>query len=201
MVASARAEFGGIDVPVDNPGNVRAGRLEGIDEPEVMGQVGVNLTAPMLLTRAALPSLRESDRGLVIDVSSGIALIAVPLYATDAATKAGIAPFGPALRRELYDEGGHVRTVYPDATSIPMMQPSKAGAAQGFEYEPPESPADATAEATVEAILDGSVTVVRGGQPGRDLNATNREDLSSVDRMLPERQPLLENAAPAHTGI
>jgi len=36
-----------------------------------MGQVGVNLTAPMLLTRAALPSLRESDRGLVLNFPWG----------------------------------------------------------------------------------------------------------------------------------
>ncbi len=92
-------------------------------------------------------------------------------------------------------------TVYPDATSTPMMQPSKAGAAQGFEYEPPESPADATAEATVEAILDGSLTILRGGQQRRDLNGTNRQDPSTVDRMLAERKPLLEKVVAAHTGI
>ncbi len=82
-----------------------------------------------------------------------------------------------------------------------MMQPSKAGAAQGFEYEPPESPADATADATVEAFLDGSLTILRGGQPRRHLNATNRQDPSTVDRMLAERQPLLENVVEAHSSI
>ena len=97
VVASARAEFGGIDVLVDNAGNVRAGRLEAFDESEVMAQAGVNLTALILLTRAALPSLRESDREIVSNVSSGIALIAMPLYATDPATKTGIA--SPSGRR------------------------------------------------------------------------------------------------------
>jgi len=90
-----------------------------------------------------------------------------------------------------------VLTVYPGATSTPMMEPSKAGATEGFEYEPPEAAADAT----VEAILDGNLTVVRGGQRRRDLNATNRQDPSTVDRMLAERKPLLENAVAAHTGI
>ncbi len=97
VVASARAGFGGIDVLVNNAGNVRAGRLEAIDESEVMAQAGVNLTALILLTRAALPSLRESDREIVSNVSSGIALIAMPLYATDPATKTGIA--SPSGRR------------------------------------------------------------------------------------------------------
>ena len=137
VVASVRAAFGRIDVLVNNAGNVRAGRLEAIEESEVLAQVALNLTAPILLTRAALPALRESDRALVIDISSGIGLIAMPFYATYAATKAGIAHFGEALRRELYGEGVHVLTVFPGATSTPMMESSQAGAAEGFEYETP----------------------------------------------------------------
>ncbi len=91
VVASARAEFGGIDVVVDNPGTVRAGRLEAIGEPEGHGSGRAQPDGTDAAHRAALPSLREPDRGLVSNVSSGIALIAVPLYATDAATKAGTA--------------------------------------------------------------------------------------------------------------
>ena len=197
VVASARAEFGEIDVLVNNAGNVRAGRLEAIEESEVVAQIALNLTAPILLTRAALSSVRESDRGLVINISSGIGLVAMPFYSTYAATKAGIAHFGEALRRELYGEGVHVLNVYPGATSTPMMESSKAGAAEGFEYESPE----AVAEATVEAILDGSLTVLRGGQRRRDMIALNREDPAAVDRMLAERKPLLEKAVEAHSSI
>lgn len=88
-------------------------------------------------------------------------------------------------------------TVYPGAMSTPMMEPSKAGATEGFEYGAPE----AVADAAVEAILDGSLTVVRGGQRRRDLIATNRQDPSTVDRMLAERKRLLENAVEAHSSI
>jgi uncharacterized oxidoreductase len=197
VVAAATAEFGGLDVLVNNAGNVRAGRLEALEESEVVAQIALNLTAPILLTRAALPTLRQSDRALVVNISSGIGLIAMPFYTTYAATKAGIAHFGEALRRELYGEGVHVLTVYPGATSTPMMESSKAGAAEGFEYELPES----VAEATVEAILDGSLTVVRGGQQRRDMIAANREDPASVDRMLAERKPLLEKAVEAHSSL
>jgi len=80
VVASARAGFGGIDVPVDNAGNVRAGRLEGIEESEVMAQVALNRTAPIQFTRAAQPSLRESERGLVTSDASGIGLIVMRFY-------------------------------------------------------------------------------------------------------------------------
>lgn len=147
VVAAACAEFGGVDVLVNNAGNVRAGRLEAIEESEVMAQIALNLTAPILLTRAALSSLRESEGGLGVNISSGIGLIAMPFYATYAATKAGIAHFGEALRRELYGEGVHVLNVYPGATTTPMMESSKAGAAEGFAYESPEAVAHATVEA------------------------------------------------------
>ncbi|GAA2502709.1 SDR family NAD(P)-dependent oxidoreductase [Terrabacter carboxydivorans] len=197
VVAAARAEFGGLEVLVNNAGNVRAGRLEVIEESEVLAQVALNLTAPILLTRAALPSLRESGGGLVINVSSAIGLVAMPFYSTYAATKAGIAHFGEALRRELYGEGVHVLTVYPGATSTPMMESSRAGAAEGFEYESPE----AVANATIDAILDGSLTLVRGGEQRRDMIAANLKDPAAVDRMLAERKPLLERAVESHSSL
>jgi uncharacterized oxidoreductase len=78
IVAAAEGQFGGIDVLVNNAGNVRAGRLEAAEESDVLAQVALNLTAPILLTRAALPALRRSGDGLVVNVSSGIALIGMP---------------------------------------------------------------------------------------------------------------------------
>ena len=75
VIAEAQEAFGGIDVLVNNAGNVRAGRLEAVEEEEVLAQISLNLTAPILLTRAALPALRASGDGLVVNVSSGIALM------------------------------------------------------------------------------------------------------------------------------
>ncbi len=72
-----------------------------------------------------------------------------------------------------------------------------ASAAEGFGYEPPE----VVAAATVDAILDGSLTIVRGGQQRRDMIAANRADPSSVDWMFAERKPLLEKAVQAHSCI
>lgn len=84
----------------------------------------------------------------------------MPFYATYAATKARVAHFGEALRRELHGEGVHVLNVFPGATSTPMMETSNAGAEHGFDYESPQ----AVAAATVAAMVDGSLTVVRGGE-------------------------------------
>src|SRR3546814_12801593 len=105
--------------------------------------VDVNLLAPILLARAAMPDLRASGDGMIVNVSSGIALVGVPFYSTYAAVKAGISHFGEALRRELKGEGIHVMTVYPGATDTPMMTSSRAGPDLGFVREPAEAVARA----------------------------------------------------------
>ena len=140
--------LGGLDILVNNAGGVRAGRLEATTEAEIEAMLNVDLLAPILLTRAALPSLRASGDAMVVNVTSGIALIGAPFYATYAAAKAGLARFGEALRRELKGEGIHVLTVYPGATDTPMMKTNRAGPELGFGREPASAVADATIEAS-----------------------------------------------------
>ena len=197
VVAAATEHFGGIDILVNNAGNVRAGRLDAIDESEVLAQIALNVSAPILLTRAALPALRSSGDALVVNVSSAIALVGMPFYTTYAATKAAIAHFGEALRRELFDEGVHVLTVFPGATSTPMMETSKAGTEHGFDYESPEE----VAAATILGITDGSLTVIRGGETREEMITLNRNDPSAVDTMLNGLKPALEQAVAGHSSL
>jgi uncharacterized oxidoreductase len=49
---------------------VRAGRLEATSEAEIEAMVTVDLLAPILLTRAALPALRASGDAVVVNVTS-----------------------------------------------------------------------------------------------------------------------------------
>jgi uncharacterized oxidoreductase len=197
VVAAAQEQFGGIDVLVNNAGNVRAGRLETLSEEEVLAQIALNLSAPILLTRAALPALRASGAGLVVNVSSGIALIGMPFYATYAGTKAGIAHFGEALRRELYGEGVHVLNVFPGATSTPMMESSQAGPEHGFTYETAEQ----VAAATLAGITEDRLEVVRGGDSQAQTVALNRSDPAALDAALAGLKADLEPAVAGHSSL
>ncbi|MGN6444752.1 SDR family NAD(P)-dependent oxidoreductase [Amnibacterium sp.] len=135
VVTEARERLGAIDLLVNNAGNVRAGHLEDIDPADIHAMIDLNLTAPILLTRAALPELHRVPPGrgaVVLTVASGIALVPLPFYTVYAATKTGVAAFGHALRRELHGSGVHVATAYPGATDTPMMASSTAGESVGF---------------------------------------------------------------------
>jgi NAD(P)-dependent dehydrogenase (short-subunit alcohol dehydrogenase family) len=62
LPGQAVALLGGLDVLVNNAGGVRAGRLEDTSEAELRAMIEVDLVAPILLTRAALPELRRAAR-------------------------------------------------------------------------------------------------------------------------------------------
>src|SRR5271168_4905818 len=190
-------KLGGLDILVNNAGGVRAGRLEDTSEAEIRAMIEVDLVAPILLTRAALPVLRASGEGLVVNVTSGIALVAAPFYATYAGVKAGLAKFGESLRRELKGEGVHVMTVYPGATETPMMSSSRAGPELGFIREP----ASAVAEAVIEGIEHDAFEVIRGGETRAKMIALNREDPAALDKRFLDLKPVLAEAVRDHSAL
>lgn len=189
--------LGGLDVLVNNAGGVRAGRLENTPETELQAMIDVDLVAPILLTRAALPALRASGDAIVVNIASGIALIGAPFYATYAAAKAGIARFGEALRRELKGEGIHVLTAYPGGTDTPMMKSNRAGPELGFSREP----ASAVAAAIVEGIEADAFEVIRGGEARAQMIELNRDNPAAVDERFFGLKPALEDAVKDHSAL
>jgi uncharacterized oxidoreductase len=197
MLAMAAAKLGGLDILVNNAGGVRAGRLEDTSEEEIRAMIEVDLVAPILLTRAALPVLRASGNGLVVNVSSGIGLVGIPFYATYAGAKAGIARFGEALRRELKGEGVHVLTVYPVATDTPAMQSSRLGPELGFVRES----ADYVAQAIVAGIEADSFEVFRGGDSRARMVALNRDNPVAIDQRFLGLKDALAAAVKEHISL
>jgi short-subunit dehydrogenase len=193
----ALERLGGLDILINNAGGVRAGRLEDTTEVEIRAMIEVDLVAPILLTRAALPALRASKDGLVVNVTSGIALVAAPFYATYAGVKGGLAKFGESLRRELKGEGIHVMTVYPGGTDTPMMRSSRAGPELGFTLEP----ASAVAAAVIEGIEQDAFEVIRGGEARAKMIALNRDDPAALDKRFADLKPALAEAVRDHSAL
>jgi uncharacterized oxidoreductase len=193
----AMQALGGLDILINNAGGVRAGRLEHTSEVEIEAMVTVDLLAPILLTRAALPALRASGDAAIVNVSSGIALVGAPFYATYAAVKAGLAHFGEALRRELNGEGIHVLTAYPGGTDTPMMKSNRAGPELGFSREP----ASAVADSIVAGLESNARAVIRGGEARAKMIELNRNDPAAVDRRFLDLKPALEEAVRDHAAL
>lgn len=197
LIGAARSAFGEISGLINNAGNVRAGRLEAISPDDILAMIEVNLTAPILLTRAVLPELKRAPSGFVVNVSSGVALLTPPFYSVYAAVKSGVAAFGDSLRRELLGEKVSVINIFHGATDTPMMQTNRAGAKLGFVREPPAD----VAAAIIEALKHGEREVIRGGDARLALIAANRDDPAAVDERFCGMKAAFEEAVSAHRSI
>lgn len=107
------AYFGGLDGLVNNAGAHFRGAVEKRTAEEIGLMVDVNLRAPLVLTRLALPHLRRRGAGFVINVASLAGKLPLDGAATYSATKFGLRAFSAALAEELRGTGITVSAVSP----------------------------------------------------------------------------------------
>lgn len=124
LVRRAIEALGGLDALINNAGQSRFGALAGEDEEAVRELIAVNLTAPLLLARAALPHLISRKGGCIVNVGSVFGAIGFPYFAAYSASKFALRGFSEALRRELADTGVKVLYVAPRATATAMNGPA-----------------------------------------------------------------------------
>ncbi|HSK96667.1 MAG TPA: SDR family oxidoreductase [Euzebyales bacterium] len=150
LAHEAVAEFGGIDVWVNNAGVSVFGRFEDVPAEDFDRVVDINLLGCVRGTRAALSHFRGRGRGTVINVASVYGRVGVPFATAYAASKFGVVGFGEALRQELLeDQDIHVTTILPAAIDTPFFQ--HAANYLGRRPRPPRPVHDA--EIVAEAIV------------------------------------------------
>jgi NAD(P)-dependent dehydrogenase (short-subunit alcohol dehydrogenase family) len=149
-VDAAGEAFGGLDLVVSNAGIGYRARVADLEPEPLQRLVATNLTAPLLVCRAALPHQRRGRRPLLVLVSSVLGRRGYPTQAAYAATKAGICSLGESLRLEWQREGIAVCTLDPALTSteIHERQANPAGLAA------PDLARAASPESVAELVLE-----------------------------------------------
>lgn len=119
-----------LDSVVHAAGVVELGTVGDLRAAAWTEQLAVNLVAPAVLTRVALPALRAA-RGTVVLLNSGAGLHANAQWAAYAASKHGLRALADSLRAEETDV--RVTSVFPGRTATAMQEAVHAH--EGKEYD------------------------------------------------------------------
>jgi meso-butanediol dehydrogenase/(S,S)-butanediol dehydrogenase/diacetyl reductase len=119
-VASVAGAFGGLDILVNNAAARNHAPLAEADAASWEKLLSVNVVALNECTRAALPHLRASGRGAVVNVSSAFALTGRPGMGQYDATKAAIVAMTRVLAIEEARHGVRVNVVCPGSVLTPF---------------------------------------------------------------------------------
>ena len=111
-VATAR----GVNVLINNAGIPCFGALDAVDDAKLEQVVATNLVAPIALTRALLPHLKQHRAAIVLNIGSTLGRLGLPGFSVYAATKFGMRGFTESLRREVAGTGVDVLYLAPRAT-------------------------------------------------------------------------------------
>jgi NAD(P)-dependent dehydrogenase (short-subunit alcohol dehydrogenase family) len=112
-VREAIATFGPIDVVVNNAGIGLFGAFEATPENIVREVFETNTFGVMAVTKAVIPHFRERRAGTLINVTSSVGIVPMPLVAVYVASKVAIEGFTEALSYELSAFGVRTKIVEP----------------------------------------------------------------------------------------
>lgn len=142
LVARTVAEFGRLDVLVNNAAIDHTGDLLGVGEDEIRATFETNTFAPMNLLIAAAGRMKaQGDGGAIINVTSRLASIGVPTMGIYSASKGAMHAFTKAAAIDLAPFNIRVNSVAPGMTRTPLYQEWLEGLAD------PEGEAKRVAEA------------------------------------------------------
>ncbi|MEM9737513.1 MAG: oxidoreductase [Bacteroidota bacterium] len=139
-IAEVIREQGGIDILINNAGLGIYGSVEETSLDDARYQFEVNLFGLARLTQLILPYMRKQGSGIIINVSSIVGKIYLPLGSWYVASKHALEGWSDCLRTELEPFGirviiiepGITKTEFGEVMYAPMMERSGAGPYKGF---------------------------------------------------------------------
>jgi NAD(P)-dependent dehydrogenase (short-subunit alcohol dehydrogenase family) len=173
LTDAARENFGRLDALVNNAGVALFKQIEDITEEEWDRVVDIDLKSVFLTCRAAIPLMRASGGGSIVNVASAAAMKPIRHQTAYAAAKAGVVQFTRALALDVGGYGIRVNCVCPGPIDTEMLHTSLATLAVPYDAsrlplgrigKPGEVGAVSRFLCTSEAsYMTGAVLTVDGG--------------------------------------
>ena len=102
-----------IDVLVNNAGYGLVSTVENLKEEEMLAQYNINVFGLLRMCQAVIPSMREQQSGVIINISSFLGKVGLPLLTFYNSSKYAVEGITDSLRYELHDFNIRVHSLMP----------------------------------------------------------------------------------------
>lgn len=120
---SVTKKFPSLNVLINNAGIMRKINLldRGIDLEDISREIDTDLTGPVRMVKQFLPHLKAQEFAAIVNVSSGLAFVPLPIAPIYCAAKAGVHSFTQSLRVQLKNTRISVFELAPPTTRTPLF--------------------------------------------------------------------------------
>lgn len=168
-IRKTKEHFGRLDVVVNNAGYGLFGAIEETTEKQARDQMEANFFGLLWVTQAALPIMRAQGNGHIIQLSSMLGVVTLPVLGIYNASKFAVEGLSETLAAEVKGFGIHVTLVEPNGFSTDWSGASAAQTTPIAEYEPVKKAFYESASGDIwgkpEATIDAILQLVDGPNP------------------------------------
>ncbi len=146
-----------IDILVNNAGYGLVSTVEDMNETQMLRQFDVNVFGVLRMCKAVIPKMRKQKAGVIINISSFLGKIGLPLLTFYNASKYAVEGITDSLRYELRDFNIRVHSIMPGFFDTDFARDNLVVNPQTFEKNSPYSKLVATlAPVIIDQINHGN---------------------------------------------
>ena len=128
-----------IDILINNAGYGLVSTVEDVSEDEMFEQFNINVFGVLRVTKAVIPIMRENHDGVIINISSFLGKIGLPLLTMYNSSKYAVEGITDSLRYELKDFNIRVHSIMPGFFDTKFARENLVTNAKTFHEDSPYS--------------------------------------------------------------
>jgi len=121
MIEQAEAEFGGLDIVVNNAGIQFVSPVEEFPINKWDQIIAINMNSNFHTIRAAVPGMKRRGWGRIVNIASAHSLVASPFKSAYVTAKHGVAGMSKSVALEVAQDGITVNCVSPGYVLTPLV--------------------------------------------------------------------------------
>lgn len=133
VIQETENKFGPVNILINNAGIGFVKLIEDMTEEEYRMEIDINQVSIFLGMKAVLPSMKKTEKGSIVNISSVAGLIALPQYVAYSGSKFAVRGMTKVAALEFAEYGIRVNSVHPGLIDTPMTQ-DEANAASLAEF-------------------------------------------------------------------